>query len=342
VPVNYHGLAAFRVRHGDLLDEMLSASVAVLVTENLVTLDEIMVDGTKVKAAAGKGSLRSGETLAGLEASARARVAQLRARVEEDPSAEVRRKRAAEGRAAQDRQDRLEAARRKLGQLEAEKKQREKTHKKAEEEKKPPRVSTTDPQARMMRFADNGWRLGYNAQIAATTKEMVIVGVDLVDRRNDSGLARPMVDEVTRRTGRRPDRLLVDTTYATQDDIAALGDRDQPAPVTVFAPVPKTKQDAKPGGERQRKSKRKKEPPAVVEWRERMATPEAKKTYKRRCRAETVNGVLKNRGLGVLPVRGIDKGRCVLLLHAIAHNLWRGVNLRRQAAEQVLTAPVPA
>ena len=46
VPVNYHGLADFRVDHGDQLDRLLSESVASLAIEGLVDLDEVVVDGT--------------------------------------------------------------------------------------------------------------------------------------------------------------------------------------------------------------------------------------------------------------------------------------------------------
>jgi transposase len=56
VPVNYHGLADFRVDHGDQLDRLLSESVASLVIEGLVDLDEVVVDGAKVQASAGKGT----------------------------------------------------------------------------------------------------------------------------------------------------------------------------------------------------------------------------------------------------------------------------------------------
>ena len=58
VPVNYHGLADFRVEHGDLLDRLLSESVAALLVEGLIDLDEVIIDGTKIEASAGKGSYR--------------------------------------------------------------------------------------------------------------------------------------------------------------------------------------------------------------------------------------------------------------------------------------------
>ena len=62
--------------------------------------------------------------------------------------------------------------------------------------------------------------------------------------------------------------------------------------------------------------------PAVGDWRERMATDEAKALYKERAAtAECVNAQARNRGLVLLPVRGLKKVKAVALLFALAHNL---------------------
>src|SRR5437763_15725515 len=58
VPINYHGLADFRVAHADVLDELLSDSLAAFLSEGLINVDEIIVGGTKVKACAGKSSFK--------------------------------------------------------------------------------------------------------------------------------------------------------------------------------------------------------------------------------------------------------------------------------------------
>lgn len=59
-----------------------------------------------------------------------------------------------------------------------------------------------------------------------------------------------------------------------------------------------------------------------------MRTDEAKAIYKERAAtAECVNAQARNRGLRQFNVRGKDKVRCVLLLHALAHNLMRAIAL---------------
>jgi hypothetical protein len=47
VPINDHGLADFRVTHADMLDDLLTQSLAVFMAEGFIDTDEIIVDGTK-------------------------------------------------------------------------------------------------------------------------------------------------------------------------------------------------------------------------------------------------------------------------------------------------------
>jgi IS5 family transposase len=63
-----------------------------------------------------------------------------------------------------------------------------------------------------------------------------------------------------------------------------------------------------------------------------MSDAAGKAIYQRRSRIETVNGILKGRGLGIMRVRSIAKVACVVLLQALAHNLWRAHCLRAAAA----------
>jgi hypothetical protein len=74
--------------------------------------------------------------------------------------------------------------------------------------------------------------------------------------------------------------------------------------------------------------------PALADWRARMDTPEAQAIYRlRAATAEWVNALAGNWGLGQLGVRGLERGRSVLLWFALAHNLDRTLALRTGAAE---------
>jgi transposase len=145
VPLNYHGLADFRVESVEVLDRLLTQSVAALVAEGLVSLDEIAVDGTKIRASASRKSFRTGEKLLKIEAAVGERLAALKQELRDDPGASSRRRQAARERAGREVQARAARARAALERLEAERKARAAVHVKDEARKKAPKASTTDP-----------------------------------------------------------------------------------------------------------------------------------------------------------------------------------------------------
>src|SRR5205823_5999956 len=138
----------------------LTRSVASLMDQELVTLDRVAQDGMKVRAAAGAASFRRRPTLEEHWLEAQAQVAALKAELEADPAAARGRQKAAQRRAAEDRAERLKKALEQLPLVEAKKDA-------ADQEKA--RVSTTDPEARVMKMADGGYRPAYNVQLATDT-----------------------------------------------------------------------------------------------------------------------------------------------------------------------------
>src|SRR6266568_197647 len=58
VSMNHHGLSDFRTAHPELLDRLLSESVASLSVAGVVSLDEVAQDGVRVRASAGASSFR--------------------------------------------------------------------------------------------------------------------------------------------------------------------------------------------------------------------------------------------------------------------------------------------
>jgi len=331
VPVNYHGLAEFRVAHADVLDDLLTETLAAFMAERLFDADEIVVDGTKIKASAGKSSYKRAPRLDEAEAAARAGVAALKAEVDADPAASSKRTQAARARGLRQTQERIERARGKLAEIEAEKAERAKRSPKEVAGQKEARASLTDPQARRMRCADGAVRASYNVQIAATTDHGFVTAIMATDRRNDSGLVRPMFEESEQRLGRPIKRVLADTGFAQVDDIAALGSRPE-APVGVYIHPPKDRTDVKPATLLVRQREREREPQTVKDWRQRMTTNEAEAIMKKRGRIERVNGNFKNRGFGTLLVRGLAKVQAIGLWHALAHNLTIALRLRAMAA----------
>jgi transposase len=331
VPVNYHGLAEFRVAHADVLDDLLTETLAAFMAGGLFDADEIVVDGTKIKASAGKSSYKRALRLDEAEATARARVAALKAEVDADPAASSKRTQAARARGLRQTQERIEKARGKLAEIEAEKAERAKRSPKEVAGQKEARASLTDPQARRMRCADGAVRASYNVQIAATTDHGFVTAIMATDRRNDSGLVQPMFEESEQRLGRPIKRVLADTGFAQVDDIVALGSRPD-APVGVYIHPPKDRTDVKPATLLVRQREREREPQTIKDWRQRMTTNKAKAIMKKRGRIERVNANFKNRGFGTLLVRGLAKVQAIGLWHALTHNLTIALRLRAMAA----------
>ncbi|MGH6629897.1 MAG: transposase, partial [Burkholderiales bacterium] len=301
--------------------------VAALASEGLVNLEEVMVDGTKVKASASKDSFAGENKIVRVERLAMMRVAQLKAEVDADPGASARRRQAAQERAARDIVERAKRAQAALDRVKAAKAKRTKSHPN-EEQKSEAKASLSDPEARWMRFADGSIKAGYNIQIAAAgQKTDLILSVMVSDRRNDAGLAVPMVDDLKRRYGRVPKQLLADTHYATAEDIVALAARKDGA-VLVYAPPPAERADVKPQTLMRRAAERAKEPQALKDWRCRMETQEGQAIYRGRRRIELINAQLKNRGFDRLNLRGLVKVKITALWYALAHNILVANRLR--------------
>ena len=75
--VNYHTLADFRVEKQKELDELFTQVLAALSKEGLITLEQVMQDGTKIKAQASVRSYRAEETIREHLERARRRVAEM-------------------------------------------------------------------------------------------------------------------------------------------------------------------------------------------------------------------------------------------------------------------------
>jgi transposase len=202
VSVNYHMLADFRSQGGDKWDELLTQIVATLMTEELVTMDRVAQDGMRVRANAGKSSFRREDRLNEFLEDARLQVETLKRLAETNPDDLTKRQRAARERAARDRQARIEEALRQCKKLQEE---REKTAKRSGRKPTEARASITDPEARVMVFANGGYHPGYNVQYATDTATGIIVGVEVTNAGTDSEQMPPMLDQLEKRYERLPE-----------------------------------------------------------------------------------------------------------------------------------------
>jgi transposase len=315
VSVNYHTLADFRVQQPGRLDGILTTSVASLLAEGLVELTRVAQDGVRVRASAGSSSFRRRPRLEEWLAAAEGHVAALREEVDRDPGGPTRRQGAARQRAAEERRQRVREALAQLPAFEARRRQAG--------VKGPARLSTTDPDARVMKMPDGGYRPAFNAQFMTTTAGQVIVGVAVTNAGTDQGQLGPMVEQVRRRYGRAPGEVLADGGFVDFDDVrrvAAAGGK-------VYAPPPGAADPTRPGRPPWRP-----DDAVIAEWRQRMYSPSGQAVYRQRgATSECVNAQARNRGLRQVLVRGLERTRAVVLWFALAHNVLASARLRAAA-----------
>jgi transposase len=344
IAVNAHTLSDFRVQDGDFLERLFKHSVTELHSKGLVDLDRVAQDGMRVRASAGAASFRRRETLEQLLQEAQDEVQRQQqadatatapagpeVASEAKPAKELpelsRQQRAAVRRHAAERVERIQRALQRMPEMEAKKEKAQKRSGKKEggekaEKKTAARVSTTDPEATVMKMADGGYRPAYNVQLSTACQGQVIVGVEVVTEGTDQGQLPPMIEQIEGRFGERPQEALVDGGFANHEDIEKMQSGAEGC--TVYAPVPEPK---KAGVDRYApKATDSKE---VAEWRERMGTEEAKEIYKERAAtAECVNAQARNRGMSQFVVRGLQKVKAVALWFATVHNMARGFALQ--------------
>jgi transposase len=330
VTVNYHLLSDFRSQGGEKWDQLLTQIVGALLSAELVTMDRVAQDGMRVRADAGPSSFRRRGTLEACLDEARQQVEALKAADEEQGNEATHRQAQARRRAARERQERLEEALRQCAELQ---RQREASAKQSGRKVEAARASTTDPEARTMKFPDGGYRPGYNVQFATDTATGVIVGVEVTNAGTDGEQLAPMVDQLEERSGRVPDEVVVDGGFATVNSVEQATERG----CTVYAPLKDEQKQLTQGKDPYAPKKHDTE--AIAAWRARMGTQASKAVYKLRGQvAEWVNAQCRNRGLWFLPVRGRVRCRIVGLLYAVTHNLLLAGTLRAQAAAEAVGA----
>jgi transposase len=322
VSVNYHGLSEFRVGHPDLLDRLLSENVATLSMAGVINLDEVVQDGVRVRAAAGASSFRRKKKLHKELRKAERLIGRLKQETDDDPDASNRRIRAAQERAARERAERVAAAQKALLEIERQREQRARKQDDRKGRKKEPRASTTDPQARVMKMSDGGFRPAYNCQIGTVARGQIVIAVQAEQNGSDRGLIRPMLDQLRRRYRNLPRRHLVDGGFNKNEDTewaAAAG-------VNIYGPPTRNKHQTDPYAPRPG------DRPGVAAWRRRMKSPHGKGVYKRRSMGECINARFRQWGLHRLTVRGRDKVNSVLHWFALANNILAGRRLMTAAA----------
>jgi len=183
-----------------------------------------------------------------------------------------------------------------------------------------PRASTTDPDARVMKMADGGYRPAYNVQFATDVDGRAIVGVTVTNEGHDRTALAPMLDQIEQRTGQRPAAALVDGGFVNKAVITTVAEQG----VTVYAPAVRA---SRPYARLERAGSRRFAGGGSLAHPD--DHPAGQQVYKARsATAEWVNADGRtHRVLNQIPVRGTTKVLTWALWIALAHNLMRTMQL---------------
>lgn len=316
VSVNYHTLSDFRVNHGEKLNLLLSTSIATLIHQEVIPLEDVGQDGMRVRASAGSSSFRRKRSLEQLHSIAKGQLDELNRQRDAEEKGEAAkldaRKKAAQERAIREQERRIAAAVKEQERL------AEKAEKREKGSGEKARASTTDPEAHRMKMGDGGFRPAYNVQFATDGDTRMIVAVNVTGEGTDGQQARPMLDQLEETYGQRPDHLLVDSAYATRDGVDAAAEGG----TMMVSTVPRAETIRKSGGDPH--ARQNKDNDAFAEFRERMADEHYQELYKKRPSiAEFPNADCRNRNLKQFSVRGLAKVTAATLWYVLAFNLMR-------------------
>lgn len=219
--ISAHTLSSFWSEHKDALRELFVQTLALLSAEGLIRLERVMHDGTKVRAWASGNGFRSKERIGEYLKQARESVEALEEQEEEECSRQMQR---ARERARRERQERLESALKEFDKLKAKKSLVN-------------RVSTSDPEARVMKQAEGGSAPSYNVQISTDAAHCLIVGIDVTQSGADYQQLSPAMEQLEETLERVPDQVVVDGGYISSDNIVEMANRG----IDLIGPQPRSK-----------------------------------------------------------------------------------------------------
>jgi len=342
---DYWTLSEFRRRHLAALRGLFLQTVRLAQRAKMVKLGQVAIDGTKVKANASKHKAMSYARMKKEEKRLREEIRRYFEEVETTDREEDEKYGARRGDELPEHlkteQDRLRVIREAMAQLEAEarqkaaaeqQKRREKAHKEgrtycprkdANDAEPSPKAQRnfTDPDSQIMKNADKAFIQGYNAQAAVDVDSQIIVAAQLSNQAADGPHLLEMVEQVEQATGKRPQEILADAGYFSEDNVTTLGEQG----MSVLIPPERVRHRQW----REHSSPPNSPPPkdaSVSEWMSyRLKLPENRKRYRRREQSvEPVFGQIKQaRGLRQFLLRGLGKVSALWQLECAAHNLLK-------------------
>src|SRR5499425_3415520 len=139
------------------------------------------------------------------------------------------------------------------------------------------KLSITDPQARFLRERGQRFVLGYTAEVAVS-EDHFIVAQRVTQSKNDNHALVPLVDEVERQCRERPQRVLADCGFFSNQNLREMADRG----IEAYVPDPNLARELNTGKVARGVGRMKVSDPHLLCSRQRLRTARGRAWYKKR------------------------------------------------------------
>ena len=331
---DFRTISDFRKIHLEALQGLFEQVLRIALEAGAMKVGRVALDGTKVKANASKHKAMSYAYMQEKEKRLREQVKELLAQAEAADAEEDARHgkdKVGEGlpEELQRRESRLERIRQAKKVLEQRAREQAAAAGKSAEEvsqAKPgdkDQYNFTDPESRIMKGAD-GFVQAYNAQAAVEADFQLIVGQAVTQAANDKQQVVPMVEVIEEQSGQRPEELLADNGYCSEQNLAHLESAAEPDQrIDAYIAADRQKHgEPRAGGPR---GPLPQGATRVDRMRRKLQTKAGKAVYAaRKGIVEPVFGQIKQaRGIRQFLLRGLQKVRGEWALVCLTHNILK-------------------
>jgi len=330
---DFRTISDFRKIHIETLPKLFEQVLVMALECGAIKLGRVSLDGTKLKANASKHKAMSYGRMKEKQQQLKEEVKQL---LEQAEAADQDEDRQHGGKRGDELPEELQRRETRLAKIkEAKKVVEQRARDKATEEGKSAeeaqrakpddkdQYNFTDPESRIMKGAD-GFVQGYNAQAAVEPTLLLIVGQSVTEAANDKQQLLPMVELIEQQSGQRPEAILADNGYCSEENLEQMESADPPERrIEGFIATGKQKH-----GEHRKPAQRGRLPNGATKvdrMKQKLKTKVGKAIYAtRKCVVEPVFGQIKQaRGFRQFLLRGKEKVKGEWALLCLTHNVLR-------------------
>jgi transposase len=323
---DFRTISDFRKIHRKALEGLFDQVVQMALEAGAMKLGRVALDGSKIKANASKHKAMSYERMQEQEKHLRQQVREMLERAEAvDAEEDARYGKDKLGDELPEelgrRETRLKRLREAKRVLEQRVRQKAAAEGKSAEQAQPEgkaQYNFTDPESRIMKGPD-GFVQAYNAQVAVEAGFQLIVGQAVTQEANDKQQASPMVEVIQEQSGQKPEQLLADSGYCSEENLQYLAEKK----IDAYLATERQKHGAsagrcKPGPLPQGATR-------VDRMRRKLQTQAGAAVYAaRKGIVEPVFGQIKQgRGFRQFLLRGLEKVKAEWALLCLTHNILK-------------------